>query len=135
MAARQTNDVRPGTPRSLLGRLLALILVRAELFSLEVDEHKETMIGHLLVGLIAFAALLLALMAGLLLIAVLTPVGARPLVFGLITGLSLLVGLGAALKLRRRLNRQEPPFALTLREVRKDCQTLLKTGNRNDDTA
>ena len=135
MATTSSRNPRPGSPRSFLGRLISLILVRAELFSLEVEEHKEALIGQIVLALFAFAALFTALLSALLLIALLTPAAARPLLFGIITVVALCAGLLAVLALRRKLRRQTAPFALTLGEVRKDLQTLLGTGGSSDDQA
>jgi uncharacterized membrane protein YqjE len=135
MNAARSRAARPGTPRSFLGRIISLALVRAELFGIELDEYKDTLLGHLLVGVVAFAALMVALLSGLLLIAVMTPAASRPLVLGLITLCAFFIMALALLALRRRLCQRRPTFALTLREVRKDCQTLLKTGDTRDDPA
>lgn len=132
MGADSPRTPGPGTPRAFLARLGALFVLRAELFSLELEEHKAALVGHMVVGLAAFAMLMVALLSGLALIALLTPPGARPLVFALLAGGSAVSGAGLLLILRRRLRNDAAPFALTLREVRKDCRTLLDPGGHDD---
>jgi uncharacterized membrane protein YqjE len=116
---------RPGTLLSFLGRIAALIQVRAELFSLEAEEQKHALTHNLFLALLAVACLLLGLISALIFITLITPAPLRPLVLGLIT-LGLL--LTAALTLWRlvlRMQSQPSPFIQTLSEVRKDLGALL----------
>ncbi|TDR73858.1 phage holin family protein [Paludibacterium purpuratum] len=125
MTEQASTPPRPGTIRSLLGRFVSLALVRAELFSIEAQEQKEALLGQLMLGFLAFCALLFAMMAGLLFVVAVTPASARPWVLG---GLALSGLLGCLLLLWRlavRLQRQPPAFATTLTEIRKDCQSVF----------
>ncbi|MBV8046538.1 MAG: phage holin family protein [Paludibacterium sp.] len=125
MTESSAPSTRPGTLRALLGRFISLALVRAELFSIEAREQKEMLLGQLALGFLAFFALLVALMAGLLFVVVITPVGARPLVLGGIALGALLICLALLWRLVMRLRNQPPAFDVTLTEIRKDCQTLF----------
>jgi uncharacterized membrane protein YqjE len=125
MPAKNPTEARAGTLRSLLGRLTALIQVRAELFSLEAQEQKNALISNLLIALLAFGCLLLALIASLIFITLITPPGLRPLVLGLVALAWLLLSGSALWLLLRRMASQPQPFSLSLTEVRKDIDALL----------
>jgi len=124
MQAASQATARPGTLRSLLGRIVALILLRAEIFSLEAQEHKTALVYNLAIATAAFSLLLLGLFAALLFIALATPTLWRTTVLGGIA-LTLLLLAGTILwRLKRRLECQSAPFALTLSEVQKDWDAL-----------
>jgi len=115
---------RPGTVRSVLGRISSLALVRAELFGLEAQEHKIALVNQLVIVAIAFACLLVGLMAGMLFLALAMPPAWRTTILGCLSlGFILLAGL-ALWQLKRRFDRQPAPFALTLTELQKDWDAL-----------
>jgi uncharacterized membrane protein YqjE len=125
MSAPIHSAPRPGTLRSLLGRFTALVQVRAELFSLEAQEQKNALISNLLIALFAFGCLLLALIASLIFITLITPPTLRPLVLGLIALTLLLLSVAILWRLMHRMASQPQPFSLSLSEVRKDIDALL----------
>jgi uncharacterized membrane protein YqjE len=109
----------------LLGRFVSLVLVRAELFSIEAREQKEALLGQLILCFFAFCALLFAMLAGLLFVVAVTPASARPFVLGGLALVGLLTCLALLWRLAVRIRQQPAAFASTLSEVRKDCQTLF----------
>jgi uncharacterized membrane protein YqjE len=125
MTESTQTSPRPGTLRSLLGLLTSLIQVRSELFSMEAQEQKQTLISNLLIALLSVGCLLLGLIAALIFITLISPPEWRPLLLGSIS-LILIIGAGIALwHLMRRLESQPAPFSLTITEVRKDLDALL----------
>lgn len=122
----ENTPPKPGSVSSILGRLASLAMVRAEMFGLELQERKEAMLANMILAFVAFGALLIALLAGLLCIAALTPPAWRAAVMGAIALLALAVAAGTLWGVRRRLQALPEPFALTLSEIRKDCDTLLR---------
>lgn len=116
---------RPGSLRSFLGRLVALIQVRAELFSLEAQEQKHAFVSSLLLAFSAFCLLLLGLISGLIFIVFVTPPPLRALVLGCMTLGLLLAACVTLWWLMRRMAKQPSPFSLTMTEVRKDLDALL----------
>ncbi|BEV71047.1 MULTISPECIES: phage holin family protein [unclassified Paludibacterium] len=126
MTDSSPRPARAGTIRSLLDRAVSLFLVRAELFSIEAREQKEALLAQLLLAFAAFCALLLTMMAGLLLLVVLTPAAWRAWVLAGVTLVAALSCLLLLWRLMHALQHQPPAFATTLQEVRKDCQTLFK---------
>lgn len=118
------HSPRPGTLRSLLGRIVSLILVRAEIFSLEAHEQKIAVVCNLGIAALAFGAGLVGILTGILFVAVLTPPAMRATVLGVIALGFILLALAAIVLLKRRLNNQTTPFALTLSEVQKDWDAL-----------
>jgi uncharacterized membrane protein YqjE len=124
MEQSKSSPAKPGSLRSLLGRVVSLVLVRAELFSVEAQEHKAALIYNLGLATAAFGALLLGLLSTVLLIAVLTPPAWRVLVLAVIALGFILLALLALWRLKNRLENQGAPFSLTLGEVQKDWDAL-----------
>lgn len=115
---------RPGSLRSLLHGAFALLMTRVELFRLEAQEQKDALVGHIVAGAGAVVLLLLGLQALLLCLVVLTPPPWRGAVLGGLALSCLLGGVLVLVWLRRRLERQPPPFATTVAELHKDWAAL-----------
>lgn len=124
MSESAKRQPRPGSIRSLMGGVFSLLLTRLELFLLEAEEQKDSLLLTLLLGGLALILLLLALLCGLLLILVLIPESSRAMVLGGLTLLSLAGGLGLLWHIRQRAQRSAAPFTDTLTEVRKDWDSL-----------
>lgn len=119
---------RPGTFRSLLSGIGALVLTRAELLALEAQEHKDHLIISLFIGGIALLLFLIGSLAMLLLIVLLTPENGRVWVLAVLAGLPLMGSLILLIVVRKRLQQQMPPFTTTLAEIRKDWEALKGQG-------
>jgi len=115
---------RPGSLRSLLGGLMSLLLTRVELFLLEAEEHKDSLLRSLLLGGVALIFLLIGLLSALLLVVLLTPENARVLVLSLLTVISVALAAGLLWHVRQSAHRSRSPFADTMAEVRKDWDSL-----------
>lgn len=124
MSESRPHPPRPGSLRSLLGGVFALLLTRVELFLLEAEEHKDSLLFSLLLGGLALILLLTALLCALLLVLVLTPEASRPLLLAGLMLLSLAAAFGLLWHVRQRAHRGRAPFADTLGEVRKDWDSL-----------
>lgn len=118
------HKARPGSLRSFLGGVVALLQVRAELLSLEGQELKEQLLGNLLLLAMTLVLALVGLSCVLILVLLLTPAESRALVFGLLSVLLLAGAAGCVLCLRRRLRREGAPFAGTIAELRRDWQSI-----------
>lgn len=119
-----SESARPGTLRSLIGTIVALLLTRAELIALETQEQKDNFLHCLLTGGLALVFLLVGLLALATLLTLLVPVQLRLIVLGALASIMLLVGVILVLKLRCSLRRQPPPFVSSLAEFRKDWEAL-----------
>jgi len=110
--------------RGLAKTFVALVQTRIEIFASEIDEER-TRVGRILVlAVVALFFLGLAVVLGVLLIAVLFWENNRLLALGVLAGLFALGGLVALLALRKAV-RQRPKFlSATLAELRKDEKEL-----------
>ena len=115
---------RPASLHALLQGLGALLLTRAELARIEWQEQQERLLLQMLLLGVGIVLLLAALIAGLLFIALMTAPEWRVTVMGVLTLLLAASGLGVLLWTQARAARAPRAFALTLQEVRKDCQAL-----------
>ena len=124
MPTEHHKDFRPGTVRSVLGRVVSLVLVRAEILTIEAQEHKIALVRQLIWVAAASAFMLVGLMAGMLFLALVMPASVRVAVLGaLALGFILLSGL-SLWQLKRRFDHQPAPFQLTLSELQKDWEVL-----------
>ncbi|OWY38773.1 hypothetical protein CEK28_11835 [Xenophilus sp. AP218F] len=118
------NRPRPGSLRSFAGGVVSLLLTRAELLSLEAQELKDDIVGNLFIGMLALVLLGVGLIAGVLLLWVLTPPAWKAWIMGALAAVLLGSALALLWNLRQRLRRQPQPFAVTLQETRKDWAAL-----------
>lgn len=110
--------------RTLAKTFLALVQTRIEIFASEVDEERTRVARILVLAVVALFCLGLAVVLGVLLVAVLFWENNRLLALGVLTGLFALAGLVALLMLRSEV-RDRPKFlAATLAELRKDEKEL-----------
>ena len=110
--------------RGVAKTFVALVQTRIEIFASEVDEER-TRFGRILVlAVVALFCLGLAVVLGVLLIAVLFWENNRLLALGILTGVFALGGLFALVALRSAV-RDRPKFlSATLAELRKDQKEL-----------
>ena len=110
--------------RGVAKTFIALVQTRIEIFASEVDEER-TRFGRILVlAVVALFCLGLAVVLGVLLIAVLFWENNRLLALGILTGVFALGGLVAVVALRSAV-RDRPKFlSATLAELRKDQKEL-----------
>jgi len=110
--------------RGVAKTFVALVQTRIEIFASEVDEER-TRFGRILVlAVVALFCLGLAVVLGVLLIAVLFWENNRLLALGILTGVFALGGLVALVALRSAV-RDRPKFlSATLAELRKDQKEL-----------
>jgi len=110
--------------RGVAKTFVALVQTRIEIFASEVDEER-TRFGRILVlAVVALFCLGLAVVLGVLLIAVLFWENNRLLALGILTGVFALGGLIALVALRSAV-RDRPKFlSATLAELRKDQKEL-----------
>jgi len=110
--------------RAVAKTFVALVQTRVEIFASEVDEER-TRFGRILVyAVVALFCLGLAVVLGVLLIAVLFWENNRLLALGILTGVFALGGLFALVALRSAV-RDRPKFlSATLAELRKDQKEL-----------
>lgn len=132
MSRPETASPKAGSLRSIISRLSALILVRAELFTMEAEEQKNRLLHNFLLTGMALLALLFAMISGLILVVALTPPALRVTVFAILTLASLAICLLLFWRIKRRISQQAHPFSLTLSEVRKDCRLLFPDGSRHE---
>ena len=132
MSRPETASPKAGSLRSIISRLSALILVRAELFAMEAEEQKNRLLHNFLLAGMALLALLFAMISGLILVVALTPPALRITVFAILTLAGLAICLLLFWRIKRRISQQAHPFSLTLSEVRKDCRLLFPDGSRNE---
>jgi len=110
--------------RNLARTFLALVQTRIEIFASEVDEERTRLARILVLALTALFCIGLAVVLGVLLIAVLFWENNRLLALGVLAGLFAFGGIAALLVLRSEV-RERPKFlSATLAELRKDEKEL-----------
>ena len=109
---------------SLAKTFVALVQTRIEIFASEVDEERTRFARILVLALVALFSLGLAVVLGVLLVAVLFWEENRLLALGVLTGLFALSGVAALLVLRNDIKRRPKFLAATLAELRKDEKEL-----------
>ena len=121
----------PGQTESLIESLrrlaktfVALVQTRIELFASEIDEERTRLARILVLAVVALFCLGLAIVLGVLLVAVLFWENNRLLALGILAGLFALGGVAALFALRSVV-RDRPKFlSATLAELRKDEKEL-----------
>jgi uncharacterized membrane protein YqjE len=124
MATESNHAPRPGTLRSVLGRIVSLLLVRAELLSIEAQEHKIALVNNLVIVAAAFACMLVGLMAGMLFLTLIMPPAWRVPVLGCLALGFVMLAAFALWRLKRRFDQQKSPFSQTLSELQKDWEVV-----------
>ena len=110
--------------RGVAKTFVALVQTRIEIFASEVDEERTRFGRILTLAVVALFCLGLAVVLGVLLIAVLFWENNRLLALGILTGVFALGGLVAVVALRSAI-RDRPKFlSATLAELRKDQKEL-----------
>jgi len=110
--------------RGVAKTFVALVQTRIEIFASEVDEERARVGRILVLAVVALFCLGLAVVLGVLLIAVLFWENNRLLALGILTGVFALGGLIALVALRSAV-RDRPKFlSATLAELRKDQKEL-----------
>ena len=110
--------------RGLAKTFVALVQTRVEIFASEVDEERTRLARIVVLAVVALFCLGLAVVLGVLLIAVLFWENNRLLALGILTGVFALGGLFALVALRSAV-RDRPKFlSATLAELRKDQKEL-----------
>lgn len=110
--------------RGVAKTFVALVQTRIEIFASEVDEERTRFGRILALAVVALFCLGLAVVLGVLLIAVLFWENNRLLALGVLTGVFALGGLVAVAALRSAI-RDRPKFlSATLAELRKDQKEL-----------
>ena len=110
--------------RSLAKTFVALVQTRIEIFASEVDEERTRVARILVLAVVALFFLGLAVVLGVLLVAVLFWENNRLLALGVLAGLFALAGIVALLMLRSEIRRRPKFLAATLAELRKDEKEL-----------
>jgi len=110
--------------RGVAKTFVALVQTRIEIFASEVDEERARFGRILVYAVVALFCLGLAVVLGVMLIAVLFWENNRLLALGILTGVFALGGLIAVVALRSAV-RDRPKFlSATLAELRKDQKEL-----------
>jgi uncharacterized membrane protein YqjE len=110
--------------RGVAKTFVALVQTRIEIFASEVDEERARFGRILMLAVVALFCLGLAVVLGVLFIAVLFWENNRLLALGILTGVFALGGLFALVALRSAV-RDRPKFlSATLAELRKDQKEL-----------
>jgi|SRR5689334_12465448 uncharacterized membrane protein YqjE len=110
--------------RDLAKTFVALVQTRVEIFASEVDEERARLARIVVLVVVALFSLGLAVVLGVLLVAVLFWENNRQLALGVLAGLFALCGLVALLVLRSEIRRRPKFLAATLAELRKDEKEL-----------
>ena len=110
--------------RSLAKTFVALVQTRIEIFASEVDEERSRVARILVLAVVALFFLGLAVVLGVLLVAVLFWEDNRLLALAVLAGLFALAGIVALLMLRSEIRRRPKFLAATLAELRKDEKEL-----------
>lgn len=110
--------------RGVARTFVALVQTRIEIFASEVDEERARFGRILVLAVVALFCLGLAVVLGVMLIAVLFWESNRVLALGIVAGVLALGGVAALLALRSAV-RDRPKFlSATLAELRKDQKEL-----------
>lgn len=110
--------------RGFLDTLAQLLFTRAELFSLEAQEHKEQLVHTMLLGGVALVCFLLAGVAVLLTLFAVLPPEWRGWLLAAVAVCLLLSSLWLLQRLSAHLRHTPPPFHDSLRELRRDWDVL-----------
>ena len=110
--------------RGLAKTFIALVQTRIELFASEVDEERTRLARIVVLAVVALFCLGLAVVLGVLLVAVLFWENNRLLALGVLAGLFALAGIVALVMLRSDIRRRPKFLAATLAELRKDEKEL-----------
>jgi uncharacterized membrane protein YqjE len=110
--------------RGLAKTFVALVQTRVEIFASEVDEERTRIARILVLAVTALFCIGLAVVLGVLLVAVLFWENNRLPALGVLTGVFALGGLVALLAARSEIRKRPKFLATTLAELRKDEKEL-----------
>ena len=110
--------------RRLWKSLLEGLTLRADLFSLELEEEKRRAMTVAFLAMVAAFSAFMAFLCLNLVVILISWDGNRLLVAVLMAAFYLAVAGGAALWLRHRIRTSPQPFAASLEEFRKDCASI-----------
>jgi uncharacterized membrane protein YqjE len=110
--------------RRLAKTFVALVQTRIELFASEIDEERTRLARILVLAVVALFCLGLAIVLGVLLVAVVFWENNRLLALGILAGLFALGGFAALLALRAVVQDRPKFLSATLAELRKDEKEL-----------
>ncbi|MXR35531.1 phage holin family protein [Craterilacuibacter sinensis] len=118
------RTARPGSLRSMLEALVALLFTRAELMRIEVEEQQERLVANIMLLAAAVILFFIAIITLLLFIMLVLPESARVMTAGLMALGLFATALLLLLQLKRRMAHAPKPFALTMAEVKKDWHAV-----------
>ena len=110
--------------KALLATLLGIAHTRVELISTEVEEQFARLVSLLVWGLVALFFAFTGVILSAIAVVVVFWDSNRLLAAGLLGGLFIAIGTGAALIARRRLRERPKLLAATLAELERDRETL-----------
>ena len=110
--------------RRMLSTLLGMLQNRLELFSLELQDEREWLVGTLVwaSALVFLSGCALTLIT--ITIVLLTPAEAQRYVLVALCLVYIALAVGGAIGLRKRLNEKPPAFKDTVSELKKDIASL-----------
>ncbi len=123
----RSNDHPPGlgsSARRLADNALAAVQTRVELFALELREEKTSAIELLIWVCTALFFAMMAVIVVTASVILLFPAEGRVYAAAGFAFIYTLAAIWAFTRLRNRLKHQEPPFAETINEFRKDREWL-----------
>jgi uncharacterized membrane protein YqjE len=126
-ASQQTSASDPGLRSSLRGlghSLLSLLRVRAELLGIEFAEEKDRLQATLILSVVAVVSVALAVQVLTFLVIALFWDTYRLQAIAGVAAFYVLVAVMAAWGIHRKWSRPEPPFAVSLQELRNDMDAL-----------
>jgi len=114
----------PGPVREFARTLLSFVLTRTRLAATEVEEQAVRLVEILIWLAVALFFLAIAVVFAAVLVVLVFWDSNRLLAAGLLAGLFIVIGIGAAWIARSRWNERPKLLAATLAELERDRQTL-----------
>ena len=132
--AQETGSTRGigGALRQVLGSLAEGVRYRGELFALELNEEKNSLISLLLLAMAALFSLFLSVLCQNILLLVLFW-DSRTIIATVLMLVYLLAAGVLGLVIRHRIKNAPKPFDTTLEVMRKDQETLSRGGDNYGD--
>ncbi|WP_035055882.1 phage holin family protein [Andreprevotia chitinilytica] len=119
------NASHPGLAQRLAANLVGLAHNHLSLFSIELEEERERLLGMLLLGLIGVVVIALSLVLLSIALVWWVDVAQRGVAILALGVFYLLAGAACLLVVRNQVARAPKPFAATLNELRKDKEQFL----------
>ncbi len=132
--AQHTGSTRGigGALRQVLGSLTEGVRYRGELFALELNEEKRSLIALLVLAMAALFSLFLSFLClNILLLVVFRD--SRAILATVLMLVYLLAAAGIGLVIRHRIKNAPKPFDTTLEVLRKDQETMTRGGDNYGD--